>query len=55
MARTMQYKVITAGTKELEAELNALSRDGWRPITMGIIPMGGGVTGKAVVILERGV
>jgi hypothetical protein len=55
MAQKMQYKVITAGTKELEAQLNALSSDGWRPITMGVVPMGGGVTGKAVVILERGV
>jgi hypothetical protein len=28
------YKVISAESVEIERELNAFSRDGWRPITM---------------------
>jgi hypothetical protein len=54
MPQTVQYKVITAATSELEAELNALATERWRPITMSVIPLGGGVTGKVVVILEKG-
>jgi len=54
MEQTIKYKVITPETNELEAELNALSKEGGRPISMGVVPLGGGVKGRAVMVLEKG-
>ena len=49
MAAPTQYKVIQNSPKEVEAELNALAKKGWRPIAMG----GPSIGLMVAVILEK--
>ena len=49
MPEHTEYKVIQGAPMEIEKQLNELSKEGWRPITMGGLSIGVMVA----VVLEK--